>query len=120
MVVRIRLARFGRRNSPFYNIVVAQSRYVHPSPSPTLFHVASTRDTTWDTNKMVWNRSARNSKPMEVIGTYDPIPKVDPYDATGKLHKDIKLDIERARYWVGVGAQPSDTAWRILSMVSGA
>lgn len=33
MVVRIRLARFGRRNSPFYNIVVAQSRYV---PPPTL------------------------------------------------------------------------------------
>jgi len=28
MVVRIRLARFGRRNKPFYNIVVAQSRYV--------------------------------------------------------------------------------------------
>lgn len=55
---------------------------------------------------------------MEVIGTYDPIPKVDPYDNTGKLHKDIKLDLERARYWVGVGAQPSDTAWRILSMVS--
>jgi len=23
----------------------------------------------------------------------------------------------RARYWVGVGAQPSDTAWRLLSMV---
>lgn len=27
MVVKIRLARFGRRNSPFYNIVVAQARY---------------------------------------------------------------------------------------------
>lgn len=57
---------------------------------------------------------------MEVIGTYDPIPKVDPYDNSGKLHKDIKLDLERARYWVGVGAQPTDTAWRILSMVSAA
>ncbi|KAL2108370.1 hypothetical protein VUR80DRAFT_3923 [Thermomyces stellatus] len=87
MVVRIRLARFGRRNAPFYNIVVAQSR------------------------------SARNSKPMEVIGTYDPIPKADPYDSSGKLHKDIKLDMVRARYWIGVGAQPSDPVWRILSMV---
>ncbi|PKS09508.1 hypothetical protein jhhlp_004125 [Lomentospora prolificans] len=86
MVVRIRLARFGRRNKPFYNIVVAQSR------------------------------SARNSKPMEVIGTYDPIPKLDPYDNSGKFHKDIKLDVVRAKYWIGVGAQPSDTAWRILSM----
>ncbi|KEZ39339.1 hypothetical protein SAPIO_CDS10030 [Scedosporium apiospermum] len=86
MVVRIRLARFGRRNKPFYNIVVAQSR------------------------------SARNSKPMEVIGTYDPIPKLDAYDNSGKFHKDIKLDVVRARYWIGVGAQPSDTAWRILSM----
>lgn len=55
---------------------------------------------------------------MEVIGTYDPIPKADPYDASGKLHKDIRLDSVRARYWIGVGAQPSDTAWRILAMVS--
>ena len=28
MVVKIRLARFGKRNAPFYNIVVAQARYV--------------------------------------------------------------------------------------------
>ena len=29
MVLRIRLARFGKRNAPFYNIVVAQARYVY-------------------------------------------------------------------------------------------
>ncbi|KAK3372621.1 ribosomal protein S16 domain-containing protein [Podospora didyma] len=87
MVVKIRLARFGRLNKPFYNIVVAQAR------------------------------TARNSRPLEVIGTYDPVPKPDSYDASGKLHKDIKLDITRARYWVGVGAQPTDTVWRLLSMV---
>ncbi|KAL7952993.1 ribosomal protein S16 domain-containing protein [Trichoderma compactum] len=87
MVVKIRLARFGRRNSPFYNIVVAHAR------------------------------TARNSRPLEVIGTYDPIPKPDAYDNSGKLHKDIKLDSQRARYWIGVGAQPTDTAWRLLSMV---
>jgi small subunit ribosomal protein S16 len=62
-------------------------------------------------------RTARNSKPLEVIGTYDPIPRKDIYDTSGRLHKDIKLDITRAKYWIGVGAQPSDTAWRILSMV---
>ncbi|RKL47741.1 hypothetical protein BFJ72_g1972 [Fusarium proliferatum] len=87
MVVKIRLARFGRRNQPFYNIVIAHAR------------------------------TARNSRPLEVIGTYDPIPKPDPYDTSGKLHKDIKLDSQRARYWIGVGAQPTDTAWRLLSMV---
>ncbi|KAI0162282.1 ribosomal protein S16 [Xylariaceae sp. FL1272] len=87
MVVKIRLARFGRKNSPFYNIVVAHAR------------------------------TARNSKPLEVIGTYDPVPKPDPYDDSGRLHKDIKLDSTRARYWIGVGAQPTDVVWRLLSMV---
>ncbi|KAI4135768.1 MAG: hypothetical protein LQ347_000403 [Umbilicaria vellea] len=86
MVVKIRLARFGKRNAPFYNIVVAQAR------------------------------SARNSKPMEVLGTYDPIPKPAPH-GEGKPFKDIRIDIARAKYWLGVGAQPSDPAWRLLSML---
>ncbi|EAA35966.1 hypothetical protein GE21DRAFT_40 [Neurospora crassa] len=87
MVLKLRLARFGRTNAPFYNIVVAHAR------------------------------TARNSKPLEVIGTYDPVPKKDTYDTTGKLHKDIKLDVTRAKYWIGVGAQPTDTVWRLLSLV---
>ena len=64
-------------------------------------------------------RTARNSRPLEVIGTYDPVPKADPYapvDSDAPLHKDIKLDTDRAKYWVGVGAQPTDTAWRLLHM----
>ena len=32
MVVKIRLARFGKCNAPFYNIVVAQARYSTPPP----------------------------------------------------------------------------------------
>lgn len=33
MVLKIRLARFGKRNAPFYNIVVAQARFVsYPFP----------------------------------------------------------------------------------------
>lgn len=37
MVLKIRLARFGKRNAPFYNIVVAQARFVsHVFPSPAL------------------------------------------------------------------------------------
>ncbi|KAK7752507.1 37S ribosomal protein S16, mitochondrial [Diatrype stigma] len=87
MVVKIRLARFGRKNAPFYNIVVAQAR------------------------------TARNSKPLEVLGTYDPMPKPDPYDTSGRLHKDIQLDTIRAQYWIGVGAQPTDTVWRLLSLL---
>ncbi|KAF2758339.1 ribosomal protein S16 [Pseudovirgaria hyperparasitica] len=88
MVLRIRLARFGKRHAPFYNIVLAQAR------------------------------TARNSLPMEVLGTYDPIPKPPAPGSppTARKHKDIKLDISRAKYWIGVGAQPSDTCWRILGM----
>lgn len=85
MVVKIRLARFGRKRAPFYNIVVAQAR------------------------------TARNSKPIEVLGTYEPIPKPDT-TGEGKPFKDIRLDSVRAKYWLGVGAQPSDSAWRLLSM----
>jgi ribosomal protein S16 len=49
-------------------------------------------------------------------GTYDPIPKPAPL-GVGKPFKDIQLDTARAKYWLGVGAQPSDPAWRLLSMV---
>lgn len=45
------------------------------------------------------------------------MPKPDPYDDSGRLHKDIRLDSQRAKYWIGVGAQPTETAWRLLSMV---
>ncbi|KAI5856428.1 ribosomal protein S16 domain-containing protein [Tricharina praecox] len=85
MVIRLRLARFGRRHAPVYNIVVCHAR------------------------------TARNSKPIEVIGTYDPIAK-PPIDGAGKPVKDIQLDTTRAKYWLGVGAQPSDTVWRLMSM----
>jgi small subunit ribosomal protein S16 len=52
-----------------------------------------------------------------MTGTYDPIPKA-PVDGEGPMWKDIKLDSTRTKYWLGVGAQPSDSAWRLLSMVS--
>ncbi|CAF9935083.1 MAG: 37S ribosomal protein S16, mitochondrial, partial [Alectoria fallacina] len=61
--------------------------------------------------------TARNSKPIEVIGTYDPIPKPPPLGEEGKPVKDIKLDTARAKYWLGVGAQPSEPMWRLLSMI---
>lgn len=68
-------------------------------------------------------RSARDSKPIEVIGTYNPTPQKptglsDVEAQNAKPFKDIALDQSRAKYWLGVGAQPSDTVWRLLSMVS--
>ncbi|CAK4031056.1 Ribosomal S16, mitochondrial [Lecanosticta acicola] len=93
MVLKLRLARVStptgaKRHQPFYNIVLMNSR------------------------------TARDAKPMEVLGTYDPIPKLpvgaDPGD---RRQKDIKIDVSRAKYWLGVGAQPSDTVWRLLAMI---
>lgn len=117
MVVRIRLARFGRTNAPFYNIVVSHARYGLFPPAPTSPSARRQGAGIADICFCSLSRTARNSRPLEVIGTYDPIPKKDTYDESGRLHKDVKLDVLRAKYWIGVGAQPSDTVWRLLSMV---
>ena len=45
------------------------------------------------------SRSPRDGKFIEEIGTYQPLKKGD----------NFVIDLERARYWVGKGAQPSDT-----------
>jgi small subunit ribosomal protein S16 len=44
-------------------------------------------------------RSPRDGKFIEEIGTYVP---------TMKSNK-VKLNLDRAKYWVSVGAQPSET-----------
>ncbi|KAK9387571.1 ribosomal protein S16 [Lipomyces mesembrius] len=54
------------------------------------------------------NKRGLNKKPIEVIGTYDAHSKPLP-GAPNKKLKEVHLDFERARYWLGVGAQPSDT-----------
>jgi ribosomal protein S16 len=68
------------------------------------------------------DRSARGAKPLEVIGTYNPIPKkpTNLYDdnANARPYKEIALDRARAKYWLGVGAQPSDPVWKLMGMVS--
>ena len=93
MVLRLRLARIktpggAKRHAPLYNIVLAH------------------------------DRTARDGKPLEVLGTYDPIPKkvVGAPEGARKV-KDIKVDVSRAKYWLGVGAQPSDPVWRLLAMI---
>jgi small subunit ribosomal protein S16 len=44
-------------------------------------------------------RLARNGRFVEVVGTYDPLKKP----------AEVKLNAERIKYWIGCGAQPSDT-----------
>lgn len=41
MVIKIRLARFGRRNLPFYNIVVAHARYANTIPRLSVRPIAA-------------------------------------------------------------------------------
>jgi len=73
-MVRIRLKRIGTTNTPAYRIVVAD------------------------------NRSPRDGKFIEELGTYLPLKKSGNYT----------LDLERAKYWLAVGAQPSET---VASMI---
>lgn len=51
------------------------------------------------------SRAPRDGKFIELIGTYNPLTQ----PAT------IQLDVDRALYWLEVGAQPTDTARSILS-----
>ncbi|MDR3319172.1 MAG: 30S ribosomal protein S16 [Clostridiales bacterium] len=73
-MVKIRLKRLGDKQSPFYRVVVADSR------------------------------TARESRVIEFIGTYDPL----------KNPAEIKIDNEKAQKWLAVGAQPTDTVRSIL------
>ena len=60
MVVRLRLARFGRYKFPFYRIVAAD------------------------------HRSPRDGKHLEILGHYDPIPQVDGAKHVGLKFERIK------------------------------
>lgn len=52
------------------------------------------------------SRSPRDGRALEELGTYDPQNK----DAA----KQVKLDVERAKFWLGRGAQASDTVRSLL------
>ena len=75
MPARIRLQRHGKKNQPFYHIVVADGR------------------------------APRDGRFIEKLGTYNPLTN----PAT------IVLNVEKACEWLKNGAQPSETARRILS-----
>jgi small subunit ribosomal protein S16 len=74
MAVHIRLARHGSKKTPFYRIVVSDQR------------------------------SPRNGRFIENIGTYNPLAG----------DSGFIIDRERLSYWQGQGAQPSHTLGRLL------
>jgi small subunit ribosomal protein S16 len=74
MAVAIRLRREGSLNHPYYKVVVADQR------------------------------SPRDGKFIEIIGTYDPKVKGD----------NSTINIGRADYWIKCGARPSDTVRSII------
>ncbi|RKP01031.1 hypothetical protein CXG81DRAFT_2488, partial [Caulochytrium protostelioides] len=78
MVARIRLARWGQSHSPFYGV--------------TVHH----------------HQRARDHKPIDTVGTYNPIP-----DAQGRKH--LELNVERIKYWMGCGAQTTRRVAWLLS-----
>lgn len=50
-------------------------------------------------------RRARDGKFIEIIGTYDPKKEGENFD----------IQLDRAEYWVGVGARPSQTVGSIIT-----
>ena len=50
------------------------------------------------------SRTRRDGPFIENLGTYDPL----------KEPSEIKLDLERAKSWLQKGAQPTDTARKLM------
>ena len=44
-------------------------------------------------------RRPRDGRFVEIVGTYNPVKKP----------AEVNLNVERVKYWLGCGAQPSDT-----------
>lgn len=53
------------------------------------------------------SRCPRDGRFIEEIGTYDPMAEGD----------SIKVDLERAKYWISNGAQPTETVRGLLTKV---
>jgi small subunit ribosomal protein S16 len=75
-VLMIRLARFGARKQPYYRVVVIEKE------------------------------RARNGRPVEVVGTYNPRTHPATFD----------LKRERIEHWVSKGAQLSDRVRKLLAL----
>ena len=56
------------------------------------------------------SRAPRDGRYIEEIGYYDPL----------SADKTIKVDAERAKYWIDNGAQPTDTVRGLLKKAEAA
>ena len=56
------------------------------------------------------SRAPRDGRFIESIGYYDPM----------KQPADIRLDLGRVDYWIGVGASSSDTVTHLIRLARGA
>ncbi|KAF0852270.1 mitochondrial ribosomal protein S16 (bS16m) [Andalucia godoyi] len=93
MVVRLRLARIGRHDLPFYRIVAADAR------------------------------APRDGKFLEQLGSFNPMPLPTPAaivsaSAATEKTKEVSLNVSRIKYWLSVGAQPSDTVAKLLALAN--
>ncbi|MBI5641359.1 MAG: 30S ribosomal protein S16 [Nitrospirae bacterium] len=50
------------------------------------------------------SRARRDGPFIEILGTYDPT----------KEPSEIKIDVDKARLWLQKGAQPTETAYRLM------
>lgn len=50
------------------------------------------------------SRAKKDGPFIEIIGTYDP----------NKEPSEVKVDVEKARFWLKRGAQPTETTKRLL------
>ena len=53
------------------------------------------------------SRSPRDGRFIEEIGTYDPMAE----------NEKITVNMERAKYWIANGAQPTDTVRGLLKKI---
>ncbi|MCR5062761.1 MAG: 30S ribosomal protein S16 [Spirochaetales bacterium] len=52
------------------------------------------------------SREPRDGACIEEIGTFQPIAKED---------AQVSIDLERVKYWIGVGAQPTDIVKKLMN-----
>ena len=51
-------------------------------------------------------RDRRNGKAVEVLGYYNPIVKPP----------ELKVELDRVKYWISQGAQPTDSVKKLLGL----
>ena len=53
------------------------------------------------------SRKPRDGTTIEEIGTYQPVTQTE--------GNQVTVDMERAKYWISVGAQPTETVKKLFS-----